>query len=69
MVFQKIYTQLTALTKATVTLKATGVTNDELATVSGRLAQVVKISGDTVTLQVFEGTESIATDAEVIFLG
>ena len=39
--FQKIYTQLEAITKATVTLKATGVSNDELALVDGRLAQVV----------------------------
>jgi hypothetical protein len=40
--FQKIYTQLEAITKATVSLKAKGVSNDELATVDGRLAQVVK---------------------------
>ena len=32
---------------------------DELATVNGKLAQVVKIAGDEVTLQVFEGTEGI----------
>lgn len=67
--FKKIYTELTALTKATVTLRATGVANDELATVGGRLAQVVKISGDSVTMQVFAGTEGITTDAEVVFFG
>lgn len=67
--FQKIYTQLGAITKATVTLKATGVSNDELATVDGRLAQVVKLVGETVTLQIFQGTEGIPTDAEVIFKG
>ena len=38
--------------------------NDELATVAGRLAQVVKTKGDSVTLQVFAGTEGIPTDAE-----
>lgn len=65
----KIYTQLTALTKATVTLNAKGVSNDELATVNGRLAQVVKLNGDSVTLQVFEGTDNIPTDAEVSFVG
>ncbi len=43
--------------------------NDELATVDGRLAQVVKISGDRVTLQVFGGTEGIATNSEVVFWG
>ena len=68
-VFQKIYTRLEAITKATVSLHAQGVTNDELATVEGRLAQVVKTRGDLVTLQVFSGTEGIPTDAEVAFLG
>ena len=38
--FQRIYTQLEAITKATVSLRAAGITNDELATVDGRLAQV-----------------------------
>ena len=36
--FQKIYTQITAITKATCSLKAEGVGNDELATVNGKLA-------------------------------
>lgn len=67
--FQKIYTKLSQITKATCTVKATGVGYEELATVSGRLAQVVKIMGDSVTLQIFSGTEGIGTDAEVIFLG
>ena len=53
--FQKIYTKITQITKATCSLKATGVGYDELATVNGKLAQVVKIAGDEVTLQVFEG--------------
>ncbi|MDD2293261.1 MAG: V-type ATP synthase subunit B, partial [Bacteroidales bacterium] len=67
--FQRTYTQLEAITKATTSLKAQGVSNDELATVAGRLAQVVKIKGDTVTLQVFSGTEGIPTNAEVEFFG
>jgi V/A-type H+-transporting ATPase subunit B len=67
--YQKIYTHLEAITKATVSLKASGVSNDELATVAGRLAQVVKIKGDLVTMQVFAGTEGIPTDAEVTFFG
>ena len=66
---QRVYTQLTAITKATVSLNAKGVTNDELAVVHGKLAQVVKTKGDTVTLQVFSGTEGIPTNAEVAFLG
>ena len=67
--YRRIYTQLEAITKATVTLKASGVSNDELATVAGRAAQVVKIKGDLITLQVFAGTEGIPTDAEVVFQG
>lgn len=67
--FQKIYTKITQLTKATVTLKATNVGYEELATINGQLAQVVKIIGEEVTLQVFGGTEGIPTNAEVVFLG
>ena len=67
--FQKIYTKIDNITKATVTLRATGVGNDELATVGGKLAQVVKIMGENVTLQVFAGTEGLATNSEVVFHG
>lgn len=67
--FQKIYTKITQITKATCSLNATGIGYDELAVVNGKLAQVVKIIGDTVTLQVFGGTEGIPTNAEVTFLG
>lgn len=65
--FQKIYTKITQITKATCSLNATGVGYEELALVHGRLAQVVKIMGDNVTLQVFSGTEEIPTNAEVVF--
>ncbi len=67
--FQRVYTKLFQLTKATVSLHAKGVSNEELAIVDGRLAQVVKIMGDLVTLQIFGGTEGISTNAEVIFAG
>ena len=67
--FQKIYTKVTQITKATCTLKAEGIGYDELAEINGRLAQVVKIIGEDVTLQVFGGTEGIPTNAEVTFLG
>lgn len=67
--FQKIFTKITQITKATCSVKATNVGYEELATVDGRLAQVVKIIGDEVTLQIFGGTEGIPTNAEVIFLG
>lgn len=67
--FQKIYTKLNNITKATVTLKAEGIGYDEIATVDGRMAQVVKIMGEEITLQIFEGTEGIPTNAEVSFYG
>ncbi len=67
--FQKIYTRLTNITKATCTVEAENVGYEELATVAGRLAQVVKINGKSVTLQVFGGTENIPSNAEVIFTG
>jgi len=66
--FQRIYTKIVGITKATCTLRAQGVTNEELALVGGKMAQVVKIMGDLVTLQIFSGTEGIATNTEVIFL-
>ena len=66
---QKVYTKISKVTKATCSLKATGVGFDELAYIHGRLAQVVKIWGDEITLQVFSGTEGIPTNAEVVFLG
>lgn len=67
--FTKIYCKLSAITKATVTLRAKGIGADELATIDGQLAQVVKVVGNEVTLQVFGGTNGIRTNAEVVFLG
>ena len=67
--FQRIYTKLNQITKATVSVEASGVGNEEMALVAGRLAQVVKIMGENITLQIFSGTEGIGTDAEVVFMG
>ncbi len=67
--FQKIYTKLIQITKATCSLRASGIGYEELAMINGRLAQVVKIIGNVVTLQVFGGTEGIPTNAEVVFMG
>lgn len=67
--FQKIYTHIENITKATCMVRAEGVHNEEMALVAGRPAQVVKIDRDRITLQVFPGTQGIPTDAEVVFLG
>ncbi len=67
--FQPIYSRITRINKATCVLKSRRASYDELAVVHGRLAQVVKIMGDEVTLQVFSGTDGIPTNAEVVFTG
>jgi len=67
--FQKIYTQLSAITKATCIVEAEGIQYEELAWVDGRPAQVIRIQDNLVTLQVFPGTDGISTKAEVIFSG
>jgi V/A-type H+-transporting ATPase subunit B len=66
---QKQYSKLRNISKATCTLEAEGVGNEELAMVGNKLAQVVKIRGNEVTLQVFGGTEGIFTDTQTVFLG
>jgi V/A-type H+/Na+-transporting ATPase subunit B len=67
--FQPIFSKITRINKATCELQSTMAGYDEMAVVNGRLAQVVKILGDKVTLQVFSGTDGIPTNAEVIFTG
>ncbi|MBN2035582.1 MAG: V-type ATP synthase subunit B [Chitinispirillaceae bacterium] len=67
--FKRIYTHIEEITKATCAVKALDVANEEMALVDGRPSQVVRIERDRVTLQVFPGTQGIATDAEVVFLG
>ena len=67
--FQPIFSKITRINKATCELRSTRAGYEELAIVHGRMAQVVKIMGDKVTLQVFAGTDGIPTNAEVIFTG
>jgi len=67
--FQSVHTKIDKITKATVSLEASDIGNEEMAWVDNRLAQVVKIDKNQVTLQVYVGTEGISTNAEVVFLG
>jgi len=67
--FQKIYTKIENITKATCEVEADGVGIEELCFVAGRPAQVVKVIGNRATIQVFSGTEGIATNSEVLFTG
>ncbi|MCP4650215.1 MAG: V-type ATP synthase subunit B [PVC group bacterium] len=66
--FATVYTKIEQITKATCSLRAQDVMNEEMALIDGRPAQVVKIQGDLVTLQVFSGTQGIGNDVDVIFL-
>jgi len=69
----KLYHSIDSLAGSVITLRAEGVQYRELAEVSSRtgtsLAQVIKLDGASVTLQVFAGARGIATDAKVRFLG
>lgn len=67
--FQPIYSQITRISKATCELRSDRASYEELALINGRVAQVVKIIGNLVTLQVFGGTDGIPTNAEVVFTG
>ncbi|MBR4611893.1 MAG: V-type ATP synthase subunit B, partial [Kiritimatiellae bacterium] len=68
-----VYHRIDSSSGSVVTLRAPGVTYHELAEISSRgrssLAQVIKIDGEKVSLQVFAGARGIATDARVRFLG
>ena len=70
---QTIHTRVLQIAGSVITVSATGVGYNELAEVTSRrgtsLAQVIKIAGDLVSLQVFAGARGIATNDEVRFLG
>ena len=69
----KLYHSIDNLAGSVITLQAENVKYRELAEVTSRtgtsLAQVIKLDGGFVTLQVFAGARGIATDAKVRFLG
>jgi len=69
----KVFNKIESITGNVITVKADGVRNNELAQISTRfgksLAQVNKIDGDTVSLQVFAGGQGVSTGDEVRFLG
>ncbi len=69
----KVFNKITSITGNVITLNATGVKYNELAEITTRfgksLAEVIKIDGETVSLQVFAGGQGISTGDEVKFLG
>ncbi len=69
----KVYNRIESITGSVITVRATGVAYNELAEITTRfgksLAEVNKIDGDIVSLQVFAGGRGVSTGDEVRFLG
>lgn len=69
----KVYNRIESITGNVITVRATGVRYDELAQINTRfgksLAQVNKIDGDIVSLQIFAGGQGVSTGDEIRFLG
>ncbi len=69
----KVYNRIESITGSVITVHANGVKYKELAQINTRfgksLAQVNKIEGDVVSLQVFAGGQGVSTGDEVRFLG
>ena len=69
----KVYNRIESIVGNVITVKADGVQYKELAQINTRfgksLAQVNKIEGDIVSLQIFAGGQGVSTGDEVRFLG
>jgi V/A-type H+/Na+-transporting ATPase subunit B len=70
---RKYFDQITRIAGNVVTVQAAGPGYDELAVISSdrgsSLAQVIRLEGDEVSLQVFAGTRGVSTTDRVRFLG
>ncbi len=69
----KVYHQVDNIAGSVINIRAKDVKYGELAEVTSRngssLAQVIRLDGEEVSLQVFEGARGVATDAKVKFMG
>ncbi len=69
----KVFNRIESITGSVITVRAEGVKYNELAQITTRfgksLAEVNKIDGDLVSLQVFAGGQGVSTGDEVRFLG
>ena len=69
----KVYSKIESITGSVITVRADGVKYNELAEITTRygksLAEVNKIDGDLVSLQVFAGGRGVSTGDEIRFLG
>jgi len=70
---KKVYNKILSISGNVITVKAKGVSYEELAEVTTQrgksLAQVIKLDKDIVSLQVFAGSRGISTNDEIRFLG
>ena len=69
----KVYHKIDSLSGSVASLRADGVKYGEIAEIESRagtsLAQVIKLDGASVTLQIFAGARGVDTAARVRFLG
>ncbi|MCF7908398.1 MAG: V-type ATP synthase subunit B [Candidatus Omnitrophica bacterium] len=70
---EKVHNKILSVSGNVITVKAKGIAYEELAEVRSAsrssLAQVIKLEGDIVSLQVFSGSRGVSTKDEVRFLG
>jgi len=70
---QKVYTKIDSIVGNVITVRAKGVHNNELAIVTSKnqesYANVIKLNGDLVSLQIFAGAAGVATNDQVRFVG
>jgi len=70
---QKVYTKIESIAGNVISVCADGIRNGDLAVVSSKqgesLANVIKLDGNLVSLQVFAGARGISTGDQVRFLG
>ena len=70
---QKVYTKIESIVGNVITVRAEGVRNQDLAEITTSqgtgYANVIKLDGDKVSLQVFKGGQGVSTGDSVRFLG
>lgn len=65
----KVYTKIESIVGDVITVRAEGVRYNDLAIVGKSFANVIKLDGNLVSLQVFAGAKGISTNDAVRFLG
>ncbi|MFC1545268.1 V-type ATP synthase subunit B [Gemmatimonadota bacterium] len=70
---RKVYNKILSVSGNVISVEAEGIAYEELAEITSwrgkSLAQVIKLEGNMVYLQVFAGSRGISTDDEIRFLG